>query len=182
MVNTLIIQACKQKEHQALKQCYEACAPYVYTIIKNYIHNTEDRKDVLQEAFAHIFNSMERYDEEKGSFKTWIAQITINQSINFLKKNNKLSLLTPLGPEHEKEELDLIESEKIDKKALERCMAKMPSGYRTVFNLYMIDGYAHDEIASILEVSSQTSRSQLSRALKWLKVHYPKHLKSVTYG
>ncbi len=182
MVNTLIIQACKRKEHNAFKQCYEACAPYVYTIIRNYINNEDDRKDAMQEAFAHIFNSIHRFDEKKGKFKSWISQITINQCINLLKQKNKLALLVPLEEKHNPAALDELEIEGLNKALLEKLLAKMPTGYRTIFLLNLVEGYSHNEIAEILQITPETSRSQLSRAIKWMRKHYTAHLKSITYG
>ncbi len=182
MVNTLIIQACKRKEHNAFKQCYEACAPYVYTIVRNYIYNEDDRKDAMQEAFAHIFASIQRFDEKKGKFKSWISQITINQCINQLKQKNKLAVLVPLDEKHNVPTTDELQLEGLNKALLEKLLEKMPVGYRSIFLLYLVEGYTHKEIADILDITPETSRSQLSRATKWMRKHYTAHLKSITYG
>lgn len=183
MIEDLIIQACKRKERLAFKQCYKSCAPYVFTIIKNYISDADDRKDVMQEVFAHIFNAIHQYDPSKASFKTWISRITINQTINFIKRNKKMSLLVPLNEEYDTaSELPNIDIQKVDKKIFQHIVDKMPSGYRTVFLLNFVDGYAHDEIAQIMGISIQTSRSQLSRALKWLRSNYKDQLNQLNYG
>ena len=183
MVDSLIIKACKQKDRKAFKQCYEVCAPYVYAIIKNYVSGTDDRKDAMQEVFAQVFHSIGKFDSNKASFKTWLSKITVNQTINFIKKNKKLSHLVPLNNEHEFiEEIKELDMEKINNKVLQKTIELMPTGYRTIFLLSHIEGYSHDEIAQILNISNQTSRSQLSRAIKWLSGHYKEQLKLMNYG
>lgn len=183
MIDQSIIKLCIRKDRKAFQQCYEACAPYVYSIIKQYIHNVEERKDVMQEVFAHIFNSIEKFDEKKASFKTWMSRISINQTINYIKKNKKHSFLITLHPELEHyEEEQQIAFDQINKTVFKKVLKKMPTGYRTIFLLYHVEGYAHGEISSILDINEQTSRSQLSRALKWLRKHYKEQLKAISYG
>lgn len=183
MVSKSIIEGCKRKERAAFKQCYELCSPYVYTVIKRYISNFEDRKDAMQEAFAHIFYSIDSFDEERGKFKSWLSQITVNQTINFLKRNKKLNFLVPLNSQ-----TDFIEDGsnigfgEINSTLLQKLVSNMPPGYKTIFLLSYSEGYSHDEIAEILGISNSTSRSQLSRAIKWVRTHYRDQLKSINYG
>ncbi len=170
------------KERWAMQQCYEQCAPYVFTIIKNYIYNETDQQDVMQETFAQVFYSIQNYDSNKGKFKSWISQIAINQAINFLRKNKKLSFLVPLNEEALDIKEEITKIERLDKIQLNQCIEIMPIGYRTVFLLNLVEGYTHDEIAQILKITAQTSRSQLSRAIKWLRKHIQQHQKTLTYG
>ncbi len=175
MIEKRLIDSCRNGEHKGFKECYETCAPYVFSIIKNYISRQEDRKDVMQEVFANVFHAIHKYDENKASFKTWLSRITLNQTITYLKKTEKLKQFEALENDFdvsiENEDLDV---EKLNTSVLDRLIKMMPQGYRTIFLLSFVEGYSHKEISQILEISPQTSRSQLSRGLKWLKVHYKK--------
>ena len=182
MISQDLIERCKRKERLAFKQCYEQSAPYVYTIIKNYLFDEAARQDAMQESFANIFNAIDSYDETRGLFKSWIARITINQCIGILRKSKKLNLFVPLDEQHMdiRHELDHMES--IKSEEIKILLEKMPSGYRTVFLLSVIDGYSHKEIGKLLNISAETSRSQLFRAIKWIKKNHLVHLKNYIYG
>lgn len=175
-INQDLIKNCIAGERISHKALYEQCAPYVYTIVKSYISDKNFVKDGMQEAFAHIFNSLRRYDVKKGSFKSWIGRITINQCINILKKTGKISLNEGLElimniPENAFEHLDSLTKEDI-----EMLLEKMPDGYRTIFLLSVIDGFSHKEISGMLKITPETSRSQLSRAIQWIR----KNIKSMS--
>ena len=172
MLTSTQIESCKNREYNALQHCYESCAPYLYTIVKSYIYDEENRKDVLQESFAAIFSSMTSYDNRKGAFKPWIARITVNQCIKYLRTNNKLNLFVPLNSETHQEigsQDELLDQ--FSRQDMLTLLSKMPVGYRTTFVLFVIDDYSHKEIAKKLNISIGTSRSQLSRAINWLKKH-----------
>lgn len=182
MVTTLIIERCKQREQSAFQQCYTACAPYVYTIIKNYVSDSELQKDVMQEVFVSAFKSIASFDETKGKFKSWISQITVNKCIDTLRNEKKLSLFIPLNDQHEV----AVDQEKIldalDPEALKALLSDMPLGYKTVFLLHIVDGYSHKEIGERLNITPETSRSQLFRAIKWVKKHLLIDTKHLIYG
>lgn len=182
MVSTEIIENCKRNEQQAFKLCYEACAPYVYTIVKNYISESE-RRDAMQEVFAQIFSSINSFDSTKGLFKSWISKISVYQCIAILRKRKKLNLFVPFDEKYdsvsnEEEQLltKMTEADLID------FLAQMPIGYKTVFLLFVIDGYPHKEIASMLDISPETSRSQLSRAIGWIRKNLLQATKNLVYG
>jgi len=182
LVSIEIIENCKRNEQQAYKLCYEACAPYVYAIIKNYI--TEGgRKDAMQEVFAQIFTSINSYDPKKGLFKSWISQITVYQCIGILRKRKKLHLFVPFDASHEivsdEEEKLLAQMSSVE---LNDFLSEMPTGYKTVFLLSVIDGYSHKEIAKMLKISAETSRSQLSRAIGWIRKNLLEATKNLVYG
>lgn len=182
MLDNSIILQCKRKEPQALKQCYEACAPYIYTIVKSYIYEPEMRKDVMQDIFANIFTSLHTYDFEKGKFKSWIASIAINQSIAHLRKQKKLAIFTNLDEIQETVEIQESRVNDLSKEQLEILLEYMPAGYRTVFLLSVIDGYSHKEIGEILHTTPENSRSQLSRGLQWIKKNILVDTKNFIYG
>ncbi len=183
MLTSTQILSCQKREHNALKHCYETCAPYLYTIVKSYIYDEENRKDVLQESFAAIFSSLNSYDHKKGPFKPWIAKVTVNQCIQHLRNNNKLNLFVPLNIDSHKEIKDYDNLlDQFSRQDMLQLLSKMPEGYRTVFVLFIIDEYSHKEIADKLHISIGTSRSQLSRAMNWLKKNLTKDLTMIKNG
>lgn len=169
MVSIKIIQDCINNKPQAQRLLYEKAAPYLYAIIKNYIHDKEMRKDALQNAFAQIFMSLHRFDESRGNFKSWIAKITVNKTIDLLKKESKLKQFYSLEVVKEIPENVFDHLDSLSKKDIEDLLVKMPMGYRTVFLLSVIDGYNHKEISEMLGIKPETSRSQLLRSIKWIK-------------
>lgn len=182
MISANLINRCKHEERKAYKECYEQCAPYVYTIVKNYIYDEEVRKDAMQESFANIFSGINSFDPKRGQFKSWIARITINQCIGILRKSKNLNLFVPLEDKHINTEVDLGSMDKFKKEELDILLKKMPAGYKTVFLLSVIDDYSHKEIGKLLDISPETSRSQLFRAIKWIKKNHIVHFKNYIYG
>jgi len=153
----------------AFEQIYEGCAPYLYSVIKRYIIDPEDHKDVLQESFAKIFLHLKKYDPAKGEFKAWIRKISINECFKLLKQKKKLSPLNIAYQQEVIEELYFPNYEELTKEDVDKYLEKMPVKFRMVFMLSVIDGYSHKEISELLQINEVTSRSQLSRAKKWIK-------------
>ncbi len=182
MLNSNIIQSCINKERWAQKQCYESCAPYAFTIVKNYINDHELRKDTMQEVFANLFMSLKNFDSNKGAFKSWFAKIVINQCIAALRKTSNLNLHVPVTDYEEKLSFQLSELSSIKREEVEVLLKKMPDGYRTVFLLSVLDDYNHKEIAKMLSITPETSRSQLSRATKWIRQNISTEAKTMIYG
>lgn len=148
---------------------YKSCAPYIFTIIKNYFSYEDDRKDALQEVFAQIFLSIHQFDDIKGSFKSWASRLTVYQCIALLRKKNKLQINYSLEVVDNVGENALDSLEKLSVNDLENMLKYMPDGYRTIFLLSVIDEYSHKEIGDMLGITAETSRSQLFRAIKWIK-------------
>lgn len=182
MISSHLITSCINGERKAHRECYEVCAPYLYNIIKSYIKDEELRKDALQESFANIFKAMHRFDSNKASFKTWITRITINQTIMVLRKNKVLNLWVPIENVNQVANLDQDLLTSLSKKDINKLLEQMPRGYKTIFMLYVIDEYKHKEIASMLNISPQTSRSQLFRAINWVRNNLNKSTKNFIYG
>ena len=169
------------RERKALKQCYETCAPYVYTIIRNYIHDSSVHRDILQEVFISLYSSLPNYDPKQGNFKPWLSTIAIRQCIAHLRKK-KLSY-TVLTVDHSNQpDVELIGLDELNREEIEKLLEKMPEGYRTIFLLNIIDEYSHKEIAKLLKISPETSRSQLSRGLNWIRKNIQKEIRNYIYG
>lgn len=182
MISDQIIERCKRNEQSAFKLCYERCAPYIYTITKSYISDQDLRKDAMQEIFANIFTSLNTFDNDKGKFKSWIAQIAIYQCIGILRKRKKLSAIVALDDKHKELKESNVDLDNLSRIEIEKLLEKMPVGYKTVFLLSVIDDYPHKEIAKILNITKETSRSQLSRAIRWIKHNKIVNQKNFTYG
>lgn len=172
-----LIQECLKGNQSAFKAIYENYQGYVYTICIRYGVSVIEVKDSMQIIFMEIFKSIKNYDADKSKFKTWLTRITINQ-ILMQKRKNQIDYAIL-----ENEKINLIEStfsvsveEQIDTKILHGILSKMPVKYISVFNLFIIDGYSHKEIAQSLDIAENTSRILLHRgriwAMKELKVHF----------
>jgi RNA polymerase sigma-70 factor (ECF subfamily) len=133
-----------------------------------YAHNREDAEDMLQEGFIKVFTQLERF-EHRGSFEGWIRKIMVHTCINILKKNKKFNESVDLIHAHS---LALKEDSipaLVQVKQIVECIRMLPTGYRTVLNLFAIEGYSHREIAQLLDIEESTSRSQFTRAKAMLE-------------
>ncbi|SDZ74103.1 RNA polymerase sigma-70 factor, ECF subfamily [Porphyromonadaceae bacterium KH3R12] len=155
----------------AMKEFYNNYSGYLTTVCSRYISNADDVKDVLQESFIKIFKSIANFKYKGvGSLKAWSSRIVVNESLKFLKKNERLNIInSPLWDlpdiSEEEEEADF---EQIPASAILEMIRALPVGYRTVFNLYIFEEKSHKEIASILNITENTSASQLHRAKSFL--------------
>jgi len=124
-------------------------------------------KEALQEGLIRIFKFIDTYDSSKGSFRSWMKKIVSNESIKLLQKNGKMKSIRL----HEVEISDFSANalDNLHEEELIALIQELPLGYREVFNMYVIDGYSHKEIAEILNITDSTSRSQLTRAKKLLQ-------------
>ncbi len=176
-----IIKSCLNNERTAQRQLFEQYAPYIYTICRRYARNNEDAKENMQDCFVRIFNKLDLFDPEKGNFKSWIAKLTVNESLNKIKTQSKI---IPLA------NVDITELEIADKVQLKdsskqelliQGMQQLPEGYRNVLNLYIFERKSHKEIAGLLGIAESSSRSQLTRA-KVLLESLIKNKKLSSYG
>jgi RNA polymerase sigma-70 factor (ECF subfamily) len=133
-----------------------------------YLANHHDTEDVLSISFTKIFRNIGQFENRgEGSFQKWINTIVINEAIRFLKSKKTMvfqedeTLLT-LNASHE------VSSDLIDPEEVHQVLEAMPKGYRTVFNLFAIEGYSHKEIADMLQINENTSKSQLSKARSYM--------------
>lgn len=172
-----LIQECLKGAQRSFKALYEKYQAYVYTICVRHGVSSIDIKDQLQVIFMEIFNSLDRYDATKAAFKTWITRITINQILHQKRKRN---IDYSAGGS---DDIILIDSGftipmdwDIDQNELYSLLSKMPAKYITAFNLSIIDGYSHSEIAEQLRIPESTSRVLVHRgriwAMKQLRTHF----------
>lgn len=156
-------------------ELYRRYVRYLTAIVARYINNQEDIKDVLQDSFIKIFSGLDNFEYRgEGSLKAWMARITLNETLKFLKRNSRFDTV-----EFSDSPLDLPaddpHSENIPTDVIFNMIRELPVGYRTVFNLYVIEGKSHKEIADLLGISENTSASQLHRAKAILAEKIKKH-------
>ena len=168
MTEQAILAGCLQNDAAAQRELYNRYSPRMLSVCYRFAQSREDAEDMLQEGFIKVFTQMHTF-QNKGSFEGWIRKIMVHTCINFLKKYKKFSdnvELAYAGLVEVKEET--IPSIMQAKQVVE-CIRLLPVGYRTVLNLYAIEGYNHKEIAELLEIEESTSRSQYTRAKSMLE-------------
>ncbi|RUT72951.1 RNA polymerase sigma factor [Ancylomarina longa] len=164
-----LIEQCRKNDSIAQFKIYELYYKAMYNTSLRIIKDPHEAEDIMQEAFLAAFKNIRKY-KGKVSFGAWLKRIVINRSLDYLKKK-KLELF-PLNEElyklsNDNEQYD-IEDTKEQIEVLKNGINLLSTGYRITLNLYLIEGYDHEEIAKILGISASTSRSQYLRAKKKL--------------
>lgn len=158
----LIIQ-CIDRVAKAQEILYNTYLPYLLTIARRYGIDKADERDVIQEIYIEIFSSLTKYDIDKGSLKTWIRTLAVYKILNIKRKKGSLHIVD-LSDHLEMGDDNLINYQEHPPNYILQAIRSLPDGYQTIFNLYEVDGYNHKEIAKMLNITSEGSRSQLSRA------------------
>jgi RNA polymerase sigma-70 factor (ECF subfamily) len=168
MTEEAILQGCLQDNPFAQREMYNRYSPKMLAVCYRFAHNREDAEDMLQEGFIKVFSQIHTF-RNQGAFEGWIRRIIVHTCINNLKKNKKFN-----------ESVDIIHATMVQvreesvpsivqAKQVVECIRMLPIGYRTVLNLYAIEGYSHKEIAGMLDIEESTSRSQYTRAKQMLE-------------
>jgi len=160
-----LINKCKQRDIRAQSEVYQLFAGKLFALCLKYSKNYQEAQDNLQDGFITIFNKIEQY-KFKGSFEGWLKRIIINTALQKYREKNVLNLISEEVPEEIEVEVDELD---ISLDFLLKIIQELPNRYRLVFNMYVLDGYSHREIAELLEISEGTSKSNLSRARYSLK-------------
>ena len=162
---TTMVQLLKQGNRKAQQALYESYSPLLFGLVRRYVKNTTDAEDVLVEGFFKIMTKIEQY-QGQGSFEGWMKRIMVNEALMHLRKRHNFHLTLEVA-DHDAPKDPTIEQELAAEDIL-NLLDTLPTGYRTVFNLYVVEGYKHREIAEILGISINTSKSQLILAKKKL--------------
>ena len=160
-----LIEKCKKRDSKAQSEVYQLFAGKLFALCLKYSKNHQDAQDNLQDGFITIFKKIEQY-EFRGSFEGWLKRIMINTALQKYREKSVLNLVTEEIPERVEVELD---EEQLSLDFLLNLIQQLPNQYRLVFNLYVLDGFSHKEIAKMLGISEGTSKSNLSRARMTLK-------------
>jgi RNA polymerase sigma factor (sigma-70 family) len=142
---------------------YRHFAPKMYGICLRFAGNEMEADDILQEGFIKVLTKIKDFRNE-GSFEGWIRRTIINTAINYYRKNVKYSKFQDIDECENNFGCDETVFDKLSKEELIKLIHELPNGYRTVFNLNIIEGYTHKEIGQMLNISDNTSKSQLTRA------------------
>ena len=158
-----LIEPCKRGDRAAQKALFDALAPKMYAVCLRYMDDTMNAEDVLQEGFITLFTKLDSYSGE-GSFEGWARKIFVNTALMSLRKKDILNLSDDIDLAGEVDSGWTTPVQQLSYKELMKLISGLSPGFRTVFNLYVLEGYSHKEIAEALGISENTSRSQLQRA------------------
>jgi RNA polymerase sigma factor (sigma-70 family) len=163
-----LIKACIKKKPKAQELLYQKYAPKMLSVCFRYAENIMEAEDILQEAFIKMFSKINQFRFE-GSFEGWFRRLVVNTAINHYRSKNPQYNFTGLTEANEMHHDD-FSVQQLSANEIMDMIKDLPQGYRTVFNLYVLDGYSHKEIADLLNITESTSKSQLARARKQLKL------------
>ena len=165
-----ILAGCVRKDAQAQRLLFNRCAPGILTTCRRYETKGLDAKDILQETFMAVFEKITQYNPEKAAIETWINRIAVNTALKMLRKQQPVWVELDRLPEiPEATEPETNEWNELTEEQLLQIIGELPVGYRTVFNLYVVDEFSHADIAETLGISVQTSKSQLFKAKAMLR-------------
>lgn len=163
-----LARGCIREDRACQQELFRRYSGRMMAVCLRYARSREEAEDLLQDAFIKVFDSIADF-QFKGALEGWIRKITVNTALRHYQRHN-------FRPEHNGAEWDFEIAEEpdvygqLDEDDLLRLIARLPDGYRVVFNLFAIEGYTHKEIADLLNIQESTSRSQLVKARKMLQL------------
>ncbi len=163
MTEQTLLVGCMNNDPTAQRELYNRYSPKMLSVCYRFGNSREDAEDMLQEGFIKIFTQIHTF-QNKGAFEGWIRRIIVHTCINFLKKNKKFSNSIDLDQADYLEVKEETMPSVMQARQIIECIRQLPLGYRTVLNLYAMEGYSHKEIAEMLDIEESTSRSQYTRA------------------
>jgi len=168
-----IIKGCKKGKLNCQEMLYKRFYGYAMSVCLRYSYSRDEAVEILNDSFIKVFDNVKKFDDDL-SFKPWLRRILINTSIDFYRKNKKQNqnqvLIDNLNIDY-----DVGVLEKLNIDDILKILNDLPDIYRLTFNLYEIEGYSHNEISKMLNVTESTSRSNLTRAKQMLRLSYQKH-------
>ena len=162
-----LLKALRKEDPKAQRQLYDKYSARMLALCFRYICDDMAAEDVMVEGFMRVFSKIEQFNEE-GSFEGWIRRIMVNEALGYLRKQKRI-LEDTLSDEANNIPDYTHADENLETQELLALIESLPTGYRTVFNLYAIEGYPHIEIAQMLGITESTSKSQLHRARAMLQ-------------
>lgn len=172
-----LVEQCKANDRKAQLMLYKQYCDGMYGVAMRFLKNPDDAEDVLQESFIKAF---QRIDQFKGevTFGAWLKRIVVNGSIDFLKTKHQKTVELNEGYMHVADDNDWTIEDGISLEKIKNAIEKLPEKYKYVIQLFLVEGYDHDEIAQILNISNTASRTRLLRGKAQLK----ETLKDIAYG
>lgn len=179
-ITETFVHLCRNGDAKAQKQLFEMLFAPMYRVCLRYLNHKEDAEDCMMKGFMKAFQNLSHFQYTgDGSLQGWIRRIMVNECLMALRRKSDLLFF----PETDFYECSLPADVliKTDAEALYKLVTELPAGYRTVFNLFAVEGYSHKEIASLLNITESTSKSQFSKARIRLK-QMLEQTKPMTYG
>ncbi|MBR9757938.1 MAG: RNA polymerase sigma factor [Algicola sp.] len=168
-----LIQKCSENDTKAQGELYHLYSRVLFSVSLKYSRNYAEAEDNLQDAFVTIFKKITQY-QAKGSFEGWLKRIVINTALQRYRKQDVFEIIDE--EKIKNPSVEVQDDEDIPLDYLLSCIQKLPDRYRLVFNLYVMDGYSHKDIAEMLTISTGTSKSNLARARLILKENIEQYL------
>lgn len=162
-----LVALCLQGDRMSCKELFDLYSGKFMALCYRFARDSNEAQDMLQEGFIRIFNKLDLYSGE-GSLEAWMRRVMINTALKYRQKHIGKHNYTEIDNVHVFDPMPTIIDE-LSKEEILKLVQELPDGYRTVFNLYVIEGYSHKEIADQLEIGESTSRSQLVKARSLLK-------------
>ncbi len=175
-----ILQGCIEQHMPSQKRLYKEFYSYGMSVAIRYIKDESEAEMIVHDGFLKVFKNVKKFDTQKA-FKPWFRQIIVNTSIDYLKQQKRLMMKSSLSEAEHKADRENILSH-ISYKELIAMVHTLSDAYRTVFNMYVIDGFKHEEIANTLNISIGTSKSNLNKARTKLKALINKQLMATNNG
>ncbi|MBT8270214.1 MAG: RNA polymerase sigma factor [Bacteroidia bacterium] len=172
-----LIKRAGENSREAQRLIYERFSPKMLSVCRYYINDIREAEEVMLNGFFKVFTNIKSF-RHKGSFEGWIRRIMIRESISFLRGKKQVYFNSEITEQIPDQTTDDVE---IDLEAIQELIDELPEGYRMVFLLYAIEGYKHREIAEMLSISENTSKSQLFKARKILQKNF-KNLNKKRHG
>ena len=163
-----IVNGCKKGNRRSQYQFYEMFKKLVFSVTMRYAKDVPEAEDIVQDAFVVLYRDLYQY-KPIGALGAWVRRVAVNTSLQHIRKKRMVFSDVEIHTLSEKIEGDDMILGQLNANEIMRMVQLLPDGYRMVFNLFVIEGYNHQEIAKQLNVSVSTSKSQLSRAKKYLK-------------
>ena len=170
-----LIKGCIEGNRQMQEELYNRFSGKMYAVCLRYANNADDAQDLLQEGFIKVYRNLHRFRAE-GSFEGWIRRVFVNSAIeHFRKKSIELSKVSD-KEENTIEDSDVPALDQPAERDIVKLIQDLSPGYRTAFNMYVVEGYSHKEIGDLLGISEGTSKSQLARARSILQKKVAQYL------
>jgi RNA polymerase sigma-70 factor (ECF subfamily) len=163
-----LIKGCIGGDRKAQKALFDKYSCKMLGVCLRYVKDMEDARDLMQEGFIKVFTNIHKYTGD-GSFGGWVRKIFVNCALERLRQHDVLRNADNISEMNCMDIPDEAEVSTISSEELMSCVRSLPGGFRTVFNMYAVEGYSHKEIGEMLQISESTSRSQYMRARKMLQ-------------
>ena len=168
MTDQELVKQCMEGKREAQQALFKLYAGKMLTVCRRYFDNIEEAEDVLQEGFIKVFERLHQW-QGTGPLGGWIRTVMVNTALTHLRSTKKWQNTTEIDDAIQLTNDDANALESMSANDILHLIAQMPSGYRTVFNLFVIEGYGHKEIGEMLGISESTSKTQFLKSKEWLK-------------